>query len=609
MMGSQFPREMIPMKYVSVSSFIFLASVIGSFVVSNISQAAEQEKGTPESKTPAVKDYNETLLAHFKRPTDTASLLAYLNDHLDDDLLEIPSLIRRLGDVAFAARQKASAKLSKIGLPALSSLREAMRDADPERARMAKVTLEKMDRGTSTVVVPAMTIRLLMGRKPPELIEALLHCLPFTTDPEVEEDIYYDLKDLAVAGETIHPALLKSLEDRLPARRAVGGCIAACYGSDDSRRNAAKLLADPDAYVRLRTAQGFLARGDVSGVPTLIELLKSESITIAWQAEELLHWLAAGSAPREVVGAGADAAKKAFEAWGEWWGKNQRQRLGADKAADRLKPCLYFSFIFSSATLVGSDGSLRLSLSPKNTARVFHPLAMKPDGRLIGAAPENPKKAPHKFFIGEFDLTGNIFESLEYKNTRPPICRTMPNGYVLFTDFSKLLRCDNFLSVEDFSPKVPALLSTRQGGLVSRRLQSGIVVFQRQFGEVVWHVDPGSGAILREFSLNKAGDDVVLDRVLDLRQRILVDKDRRIVIQDYRTGNNVELKTTLSNSIDLRKASIYHLRDGTLSITVHASSLMAEIVPSQKRALVQDDRTYESLWSPTPVFTLVRFGF
>jgi len=133
--------------------------VVVCLVASFTAAAAEPEKKP-------VKDYDLTVLEHFKQKTDTESLMKYLADHSADDegLLAIPDLIKQLGSDKFKDGTFASKKLIALGLLALWPLRDAMSDKDPERARMAKLTLDAMDRGTHAVSVPPYAIRAEAGR-------------------------------------------------------------------------------------------------------------------------------------------------------------------------------------------------------------------------------------------------------------------------------------------------------------------------------------------------------------------------------------------------------------------------------------------------------------
>src|SRR5207248_734468 len=89
---------------------------------------------------------------------------------------------------------------------------------------------------------------------------------------------------------------------------------------------AAQLLKDQSQSVRLRACQGLIAGGDKRGIRPLIELLEAESLALAWQAEELLHFVAGNEGPKASVESGrATTRSAAVEEWKKWWdekGKN-----------------------------------------------------------------------------------------------------------------------------------------------------------------------------------------------------------------------------------------------------------------------------------------------
>ena len=91
-----------------------------------------------------------------------------------------------------------------------------------------------------------------------------------------------------------------------------------------------ELLADTDAHVRLRAAQGLVAGRDKSGVPVLIALLDGPADT-AWPAEDLLLCLAGARAPHAPVGEAPAARRRARDAWALWW-------KGQEKTLDLSRP-------------------------------------------------------------------------------------------------------------------------------------------------------------------------------------------------------------------------------------------------------------------------------
>jgi HEAT repeat protein len=273
-------------------------------------------------------DPDEQFLREAKLSTDTASLLAFLkkrSDH-DDDLLHLDRLIRQLGDATPAKREEASQKLAAIGLAALPSLREALKNPDKEIARRAGTAIQEISKDT-TWTLPGAAVRLLLRRQAPDTVEALLRYLPYvSTDEATEEDIWFGVYGLAKRDPRVLPLLTPALKDRLPARRALAACVMGRLGNGLQQELARKLLADIDAVVRLRAAQGLLAGTDKAGIPTLIALLNEPDAAVSWQAEELLQWIAGEDAPDEVVGAcTAESRKKCRAAWTSWWEQHEKK--------------------------------------------------------------------------------------------------------------------------------------------------------------------------------------------------------------------------------------------------------------------------------------------
>lgn len=272
-------------------------------------------------------DPDEELLRQNGVAADNAKLIEFLRQRSanDDDLLHLNQLVRQLGDVNGESRDQASAKLVRVGLAALPRLRDAAHSTDTEMARRAQACVEEI-RKESQVNLPLAAVRVLLRRQPADLDVALLRYLPYCVDQEVEEEIWYGLDVLAVRDANVHPKLAISLQDRVPERRALAACILGRLGNAEQRDKVRKLLTDPNALVRLRSAQGLLAGDDKSSVPHLIALLQTPRLTLAWQAEELLHWVAGGSAPPITLGAGGvDERRKCQAAWEQWWKKHEPQ--------------------------------------------------------------------------------------------------------------------------------------------------------------------------------------------------------------------------------------------------------------------------------------------
>jgi hypothetical protein len=265
-------------------------------------------------------DPDEQVLQNAKIYTDNASLVAYLRkqSQRDADLLRMDSLVRQLGSPSFQERQEASTKLRSLQLIALPALREARNNDDPEVAKRAEALVKQIEQDTQ-YSIPFAAVRLLLRRQAPGTGETLLQYLPFAGDPRVEEEIWFGLDSLITKGMMKKERLLAALKDALPARRALAACILARLG-DASQRNAVRaLLVDPDSHVRLRASQGLLAANDCGCLPTLTALLKVPDLSVAWQAEELLNYVAGDKSQKQTVGRGTEAeVTKSYQAWEEW---------------------------------------------------------------------------------------------------------------------------------------------------------------------------------------------------------------------------------------------------------------------------------------------------
>jgi HEAT repeat protein len=267
----------------------------------------------------------EALLEKAGIKTDTASLVTYLNGRSGNrkNVVDVDRLVRELGDPQFQVREEATERLIAIGSPALEQLRAALKDVDQEVVLRAKRCLAAIDEGSQPLLLAAAA-RILAKRGTPEGADALIRYLPLVADDETEEAIWFSVAAIASKPGKLRQGLLPLLNDPHAARRAFAGCLLGRIGNGAQKAAVRGLLADADVRVRLRAAQGLLAGQDKNAVPVLIDLLSKTPLGIAWQAEELLNWLAAANAPAEVLGAGSPAARlKCQAAWQKWWQQSQ----------------------------------------------------------------------------------------------------------------------------------------------------------------------------------------------------------------------------------------------------------------------------------------------
>ena len=274
-----------------------------------------------------------------KQALEGSALLSYLRD-----LPSIDTFVQQLGDSRFAKRERATRKLTELGIAALPALRRAAQSSDKEVASRAKDCIAQIERerkGISALKI----VQLLIQQQPAGTMEALLHYLPHAQDNAVDEVIYFGLCDRLERGESLRKPVVAALTDKSPVRRALAGLLVGRFGTGQQREAAHRLLADENQEVRLRTAQGLLAGGVKASLPTLIALLEKAPLGVAWQAEELLHYAAGEDSPKAVIGTGTEQERvDCHTAWKAWWREKGPQLNLAVASMSNRRPRLVLAF-------------------------------------------------------------------------------------------------------------------------------------------------------------------------------------------------------------------------------------------------------------------------
>jgi HEAT repeat protein len=263
-------------------------------------------------------DWDELLLKDAGLGVDGSSLLALLRQHTrpSDDPQEVDRLVTSLGSPEFPVREEASAKLVKLGLTAIPPLTRAKSDLDPEIRRRVSDCLRRIEEDPSTYLDIAI-IRQLFKQQPEGFVDALVRYVPQVHNKKMEKEIYIGLEEWIVQGGKVPSELLRALRDPMPGRRALAAGLVGAFGTDEERGGVYPLLEDKDPTVRLRAAQGLLAANDGSGLPVLTALIEEAPLRTAWQAEELLSYVA-DEKPGIVIGEGKSSSrKKCRVAWDE----------------------------------------------------------------------------------------------------------------------------------------------------------------------------------------------------------------------------------------------------------------------------------------------------
>jgi hypothetical protein len=390
--------------------------------------AAAQEKEQP--------DRDAQTLERAGVPSGNTALLQFLEKHSgpDSELTNLLSLVRDLGSSSVAKQDRASAQLLRLGLAALEPLRHAQRSAEPEVAKRARECAQRIVREQPPEIAAAV-IRLLARRQPPEASRVLLRYLPYAGAGEIEEEVWRALDAIAARGRKLDPVFEKSHDDPIPPRRAAAAYVLGRRGGGSQRTVARQFLADEVPVVRLRAAQGLLGARDKTAIPTLIELLDTPTVSLAWQGEELLHWAADDGAPEPTVGAGsALERKKCREAWQAWWMRQGPQLDLAQQTKGRHPPGLLLVWSSerqkdysteSRVMLCGCDAKPRWHIRIASAA--VREVYLQPGDHLLLAEDSGavalPGKPEDTGRVAERDLHGKILWQYTGSTTRRPANR------------------------------------------------------------------------------------------------------------------------------------------------------------------------------------------
>jgi HEAT repeat protein len=274
-----------------------------------------------------ASDADIEVLRKGKVRRDDESLVKFLlSCRIDDvDITRRDKLIGQLGSQIYKEWKEAVDALTAMGYAAVPPLRKALKDPNAHVRDKAQHCLDLIGRVPERDTILA-ACRLMMERQTPKLLETLLQFLPAAPDEDVADEVAYDIDQLAFRDNRIHPAVTAALADKQPARRALAACIVGYRGNAERRAEVAKLLKDVEPIVRLRAAQGLLAAKQKDGLPVLVGLLAEGSRDIAWQAEELLRYVAGKTAPNAFVGFDGERHRQGcHEAWEAWLNEHEAQ--------------------------------------------------------------------------------------------------------------------------------------------------------------------------------------------------------------------------------------------------------------------------------------------
>jgi hypothetical protein len=386
---------------------------------------------------------DEATLKAARLGSDGPSLLGYFRQRTvgEADRARIVSLIRQLGDPAFAVREKASAELEAVGLPAVGLLRQAERDPDVEIVRRAERCLQRIEKVPSTAL-SAAAARLVARRPPDGAADVLLNYLPLADDETVGDEVRDALAAVARADRRSDAVLLKALDDPLPLRRGAAAEALARSGRPELVDAARRATADPNLEARLRATLALVTSArDKAAVPKLIALLGELPQSLGWRAEEVLVRLAGGQNPNASLGADAAARERCRAAWQAWWDRN-----GAGVDLARLdgapRQLGYTLVVLIDAQAMGAPGL---------PGRVFelnaqHEVLWKIDGlqypidaKVVGADRVLIAEY-HSHRVSERDFSGKVIWS---RNVLMPVSvQRLPDGHTFIASRNMLMELD-----------------------------------------------------------------------------------------------------------------------------------------------------------------------
>jgi HEAT repeat protein len=386
----------------------------------------------------------------------------------------------------------------------------------------------------------------------------MLALLP-DVDWQFQDEIFHALPRVAGRDGKADPAALAALDDKAPLRRAAAALAVALGGSDDDRARVRKLLADTDANVRLRAAQGLLAARDPESLPALIALLNEPAVEVSWSAEELLHWVAGGAAPAAKVGGAAPAArKKAADAWAEW------HQAAAKIDWDRLeqaprRPGLYFIGEPGRLWLCGCDGKVRWTVPGNGGA---HDVVLLPGNQLLIAEHSGEGVLVRR------DLAGKeLWRRVDRNQNDYVAVQRLANGHFFVAteeDMGELDADGRQVALHNFAAFNPG---------DAWRLRDGRVVVRHDEGLAL--VDGFSGRVVR--------DQPIEGLRLTMMNKFAVLPDGRCAVADFRQNRLLEVDPAgkVTRTLNVRGAwSVEALRDGHYLVATFRDARVIEIDPA-----------------------------
>jgi hypothetical protein len=466
--------------------------------------------------------------------TDGAKLVEYLRQRTltAADEGKIKEIIRRFGADAYEDREKASADIELFGPAAVSPLRAAEKDPDPEVAIRATRALRRMEK-VPHAAVAAAAARVVVKLKPPGAAAALLGYLPSADTEAVADEIRHALVGLAVQDGKPEPAVVAALGDPAPVRRAAA-YVALVEGGPASERIRIKeaypkvveaVRKETDVEAKFRGLWSLLlTTREKEFVPDLISMIPELPRGRIWQLEEVLVQLA-GTVPKDgEFGKTAESLEKARDAWLGWW-KTKAGGIDLAKVEFKMRVQGYTDLIQMdprfgqwSVARLGPDLKEKWRINGLSTPT---DLRVLPDSRLL-VSEQNASR------VTERDQTGKILT--ERRVNQPLTVEPLPNGGLLVVCRGQVVEFDkDGNQTQSFSRPNYDIMA-------GRRLPNGDTVF-------VTNTFQGANCFRLDGKLKDAGKSHTLGRIQTVHamdvigdEKVLVCEFDQVVEYDLKTG-------------------------------------------------------------------------
>src|SRR5206468_1515224 len=129
------------------------------------------------------------------------------------------------------------------------------------------------------------------------VLSTFMNLLPQAGSEDVSEQILRLLYQRSKSQGSLDAALMKYLTDDAPARRGMAAFLVAALGTPDQRKELLPKLDQQPFEVRLQAARGYLAAGDRTAIPLLLDVLARGPLPLAARAHERLESVAEAKAP------------------------------------------------------------------------------------------------------------------------------------------------------------------------------------------------------------------------------------------------------------------------------------------------------------------------